>query len=173
MDGKNILLIHGEKSSRSKALHPAFEERLKLALKLTQRNKYDLILISGGRTRKQFPPESQIGYKYLTDKVRVPLIQEDQSRTTVENILFSQKMLSHYRISNIDVITSKTRLCRFRYLYEKLWPQLQGRHTIFGAKDSYFFLYPLAEMAYLFYSFFDLRERGITRLTKKIFRNAT
>jgi hypothetical protein len=172
MNGRNILLIHGEKPGRDNALHLAFKERLELALELIERNNYDLILVTGGQTRNFFPPESQIGYEYLRYKTRLPVIQENRSHTTVENILFCREVLSEYQIGHIDIITSKVRLRRFKYLYKRLWPELSDKCRIFGAKDSYFFLYPLVEIVYILYSFFDLKEKVVPRLTKKIFRNA-
>jgi uncharacterized SAM-binding protein YcdF (DUF218 family) len=173
MKSHNFLLIHGRKPARNKALHQAFEERLKLGLELAQRNCYDLILITGGQTSKQFPPESQIGYEYLKDKTGIPIIQEGQSHTTVENILKSRAILNQYQIGHVDIITSQTRLRRVKYLYKQLWPELSDHNTVFGASDSCFFLYPLVELVYLLYAFLDIKEEGLSKLTKKIFRNAT
>ena len=168
----NILLIHGEKPLKNKALHPAFEERLKLALKLSNNNDYDLILISGGQTRSNQPSEASSGYAYLRNKTTVPIILEENSKTTIENILFSRNVLQNYNITGIDIITGKRWSRRGKYLYKKLWPEIYNKARFFAARDFYPFLYYLAEVAYYLYALVDIEERWLPKITKRLFRNS-
>lgn len=166
-----VLLIHGEKPLRNKALHPAFEQRLKLAVILDKTNDYDLIIISGGQTRQQFPAESIIGYEYLKNQISTSITQESQSKTIIENINFSKNILQRYEIDRLDIVISQSKQFRTEYLWRNLWPDVYPRCKFYGALDNYFFLLPVLELFYFLYSMLDIKEAFLPKITKRIFRN--
>jgi len=170
-DPMNILLIHGKKPQKHNPMHVAFEECLKLALKLSKGNDYNLILISGGQTRSNQPSEASIGHAYLKNKTTIPIILERNSKTTIENILFSKNILQLYNISHIDAIISGKLLLRYKYLYKKLWPEVYDKADFIGAPVSYPLLYYLIESIYYLYSLVDIKERWLPKITKRLFRN--
>jgi len=166
-----ILIIHGERPKRNQELHPAFEERLKLATILSGKNNYDLVVITGGKTKKKFRTEVEIGREFLEGKILTPFLLEECAVTSVENIKFTKKLLQNRKIDSADIITSETRIPRLKYLYKKLWPELYTKSQFYGAKDFYSPFFLLGEFIYYLYAHVDIQEKYISRITKRLFKN--
>lgn len=146
--------------------------RLEKAIELAQKEVVDGIIVSGGTTRKNCEAESVFGVKYLQSKTNAKILSEEHSHTTVENIIFTKNILSEYAVNKIIVISSKKRLFRIKYLYQRLWPEMRGKINFVGANDSYGMYFYFLEVIYLIYSIFDINELLLPRLTKKLFRNS-
>jgi len=162
-----VVVVFGEKSIRSGEMHPAFKERLDRAVK----QKVDLIVITGGETKRNSDSEAKIGMRYIRGKTSTKVILEDKAKTTVENILFSKKLLERKKIKvdKVIAISSNKRMFRLRYLYWRLWSEVDVKFL--GARDFYPFMFYLQEILYLIVNLFDPYEKTIVRLTRKLFRN--
>src|SRR3989338_11250202 len=166
-----ILIVHGERPSSDKELHPAFEERLKLAALMCQKNNYDLLVITGGKTKKKFQSEAEIGRRFLEGKIHTPFLLEGRAVTSVENINFTKKLLQRQKIDSVDIITSQTRIFRLKYLYKKLWPEIYAVANLYGAKDFYSPFFVMGELIYDLYTHVDIQEKYLARIAKRFFRN--
>ncbi len=168
-----IIIVHGEKSKPSGEIHPAFIERLDKAIEISKQVSPDFIVITGGQTRKISPSEAQTGYDYLKDKIKIPILIEKESRTTIENIKFTKKLLadSRFEINKLYVITSQKRIFRIKFLYRRLWPEIYEEIKFIPAKDFYPILFYPYEALCLLLNLLDLNERFLLPFGKKFFRN--
>ncbi len=168
-----IIIVHGEKTHRTGKIHEAYTERLNKALGLTQKIKPDLIVLTGGKTREIAKSEAELGKEYLEGKTKTPLLLENHSRTTIENIRFTKKILEKNKIKTDEffIITSQKRISRIKYLYKKIWLEAYKNSKFIGAKDFYPFWFSAYEWLSLLLDTFDIKERFLLAFTKKIYRN--
>ena len=172
-----IIIVHGEKTHRTGKIHEAYIERLNKALGLTQKIKPDLIVLTGGRTREIAKSEAELGKEYLEGKgkgkIKTPLLLESRSRTTIENIRFTKKILEKNKIKagEFFIITSQKRISRIKYLYKKIWPDIYKNSKFIGARDFYPFWFSTYEWLSLLLDTFDIKERFLLAFTKKMYRN--
>lgn len=105
----DIVIVHGEKPTKSRKIPPTFIERLKVAERITKNNKSAWLIITGGKTRKNAYAETIMGKKYLTKRIKNKILTESNLKTTIENIKNTKKLVEKQRIelNKIIVITSK------------------------------------------------------------------
>lgn len=167
----NYIIIHGEKHNSDCSIHSAFKERLKKAILISKKQKNSIIIILGGKTRKNCISESKAGKNFLRYKIKKKIIVEQKSKTTIENIKFLKKILNHKKFHKLYVITSKKRIFRLKLLYQMFWPGIYLKIKFIPSKDSYPLFFYLKEIIYLLFNYIDSNEKGITFITKKLFRN--
>jgi uncharacterized SAM-binding protein YcdF (DUF218 family) len=170
----NIIIVHGEKPLPSGKIHPEFTNRLILAEKVAKKNKIDLIIITGGKTRKNTRSEAVMGFDYLsnkTQKTHAKIILEKDSKTTYENIIFTKKILKNQKIDHAYIISSKKRIFRMKYLYRLSWPKIFKNAEFLGAEDKYPVFFYLTELFYFVLAIFDRKELVFARFSKLLFRN--
>jgi len=167
----NLIIVHGEKSTSGGRMHPAFKSRLDACISIIKEKPVELIIITGGQTRKNVPTEAKLGFEYLKNKFNTPILLEEKARTTSENIRYSKVLVGHKSLEKIIVISSKKRMFRLKYLYWRLWPEVYSKIRFIKTKDFYsIFFYPL-EFFYLIFAIIDPREKLFARFTKKVFRS--
>jgi len=169
----SIIIVHGKKPLRGGSMHPAFIERLDQAVRLARQSSYQEILITGGPTRTRVVTEAKMGRQYLLGRTKLPVRLEDKSRTTAENIIFTQAEeigRNNKELSNVAVITSRPSILRTRYLYKKLWPEVYKSATFVGAKQHNSLVDFLTEPFYYLYALLDPKEQ-YTGYLKRLFRN--
>lgn len=85
---------------------PMLMRRCDRGLKFLQENKKSVLILSGGREDEINRSEAQTMFDYLIEKGADAnrLILENKSRTTVENMLFSKKILEENNYGNRAVI---------------------------------------------------------------------
>ena len=168
----NIAIIHGERPLRDGRQHPDYIKRLNKLVELIREGEpIRAVFITGGSTRINALPEADFGKEYLRKKINIPIIVEDKSRTTIENIKYVKEMVNSGPLSKAYVITSKKRMPRLKFLYKRLWPDLYYKTTFVSSPDklpSYFYF---TEVLCTVYSIFDLNEKFIPKFGKIIFRN--
>jgi len=131
------------------------------------------LVICGGKTRKKFDSEAEIIFLHLknagmiTDNVKV--IMEEESRTTTENIKQAKQFLKDVLPIKFEAITTKESVPRFKYLYNKLWPETKGKVYFFSDNKSRRVL-KILEKIYYWYAHVDPECRWL-KLPVKIFRN--
>jgi len=171
----HIILVFGEKPLRSGQMNPELALRLDKAKDAISRGGADLLVISGGQTRKNAPTEAEMGQAYVSSTITIPVLLEKNAHSTSENIQFSKKLLAEQHITPIDrltVITGRKRIWREKYLFRRLWAAMFHQTTFLPATDLHPFHYYGVELVYLLSAIVDPAEKFIARLTKKIFRNA-
>ncbi|MFA6909484.1 MAG: YdcF family protein [Patescibacteria group bacterium] len=165
------IIVHGEKPDSTCSIHREFIRRLDKAIKYAQKGTFDGIIITGGITRKNCPSEASMGAEYLRDKTGIPIIIEEASHTTIENIRFTKQLIAQYAPDTLTVVSSAKRMFRIKYLYGQLWPEMQGKFIFVSSSDSYSMFFFALEMIYLVYALLDIGERFIPHITKQLFRN--
>ena len=154
------------------------KDRIKKAVDMfNKEGRWNLIIISGGQTRAGLPAEAVLGETYLKDHLKsaAPLLLEEQSRTTVENIEFTKKLVT---LSPVDfvplqamaVITGPYHIRRTRFLFEKLWPEMAPRCTFVGVGKSSIGE-NVKELILLVIAWLDPHEKFILPRLKKLLRN--
>jgi uncharacterized SAM-binding protein YcdF (DUF218 family) len=101
------------------------------------------ILVSGGAPDSMSPPEAKIMEKALLDFFKIKTRwKEPQSRTTLENMIFSRKLLSADGIDTIYLVTHSWHMRRAAWAFEQAgitvipaphnFTRLSGNNSIFG-----------------------------------------
>ena len=166
-----IAIVHGQKFGRDGKLRDGFIKRLDKAYELFAEKKCDAILVSGGKTREKYASESEIGGNYLMEFPGVCPIEENQSLTTVENVICVSKIIWQ-NTEMVYAISSKKRLPRLKFLYESLCPEIREKIQFVNSEEKTSVLEFCKEFLNLAYNRIDLRENFFAaRLFRKIFRN--
>ena len=166
----NIIVVHGEKPLSSGEIHPELVRRLNQALEIINKTKIDLVVLSGGQTRKNAKPEAEMGFDYLSSKTKTPILLEAKSKTTFENIIFTKNLLENRKIDLAYIISSKKRMFRIKYLYKLSWPQIFDSAKFIGVGDKYSPLFYLVELFYFFFAILDRKEKFFAKFSKILFR---
>ncbi|MCR8842840.1 YdcF family protein [Paenibacillus sp. SC116] len=102
---------------------PGLRERLDLAVKLYQEGRFEYILVTGGKGGSQdMYSEAEGSKRYLVEQ-GIPeerVLEEDQSTSTLENLLYSKTILSNNQWDSITIITHDFHGTRAREIAESL-----------------------------------------------------
>ena len=172
---ENVLVIHGEKSYRDGKIHREFVARLEKGLALSRKINFAQIIILGGRTRKNTMTEASQGRAFLKDKTNIPIVAEEYSRSTSENVRCAKEiLLTENKPRKIYVVSSRKRDTRIKYFYKKFFGNAESNLTfVFSpAEDSYFPFFPFLEKIYFLLAMTDPYEKTFAKLGKSLFRNA-
>lgn len=178
---KHLLIVNGVQFKKDLAPHPEFIARLEKSISIIKEGHIDLVVVSGGSTRKNHISEAEFGANYIEKAISkhnsITILKEDKSHTTIENVKFTKILLDKSLsfntrdIEQITLVTTTGRLPRLRYIYKKLWPEIQGRTNYIIAPYSQDRILPILEFLYLIYTKFDIEEKNLARLAKKVLRN--
>ena len=117
---------------------PAFQRRLDKAKQLYDAGCASSVLITGGRRAGDTFSEGEVGASYLQEQgiPRAALMSETKSRTSHQNLLYSQDLLSD---NALTIVTDDMHAYRTRYLANRLGyrAELEPVYAPFG-RFSYF-----------------------------------
>lgn len=168
---RRFVVVHGEKLNVDGGLSNGFVKRLDKAIEALQKESCDLIIVSGGQTRKEFRSEAEIGAEYLRSNYFVSVLEERKSLTTVENI-FNVARLIGENPEYVCAVSSWSRIPRLKYLYGKLCPEYSGEMEFASPLEITPILEFPKEIAHLAYNVFDLKEEAsLMKYLRKTFRN--
>src|SRR3989344_6074401 len=152
------IIIHGEKHTRSGGLHPAYKNRLDKTIDYSRSHPgLEMIILTGGKTRRKCQSEAEAGREYLDGKVNAHLILEDRAKTTADNVVYSKKMMRPKDFERVIVITSRARMMRAKYLYARLWPEAKKKLEFVSSEDTYTVLRYVVEAVSLVGAMIDPR----------------
>lgn len=102
------------------------EYKARTATALAGMGKDDVLIISGGITRPDFPSEAMVGLDFITkhSNFRLPkILLEKKSTTTGENIRFVKELLEEHKLrpDQIFVYHRQSALLKTKILYDQLW----------------------------------------------------
>jgi uncharacterized SAM-binding protein YcdF (DUF218 family) len=166
-----IIIVHGYKPGRRSGLSPQFRARLDAAISLASTGTYDAIIVSGGPTRAGLPTEASVGSAYLKGKSAMPVVIEDRSLSTYENVR-NVRALYLGQTMNGTVIMGRTQLPRTRALYQRVWPEAYPALAFKPTYEPTAWYVPMLEVAYRLGSAIDPAEQFVGRVFKRLFRNA-
>jgi hypothetical protein len=168
-----IIIVHGEKPTRQGKMHIEFQARLEKAIRIANSGKCDLIVITGGKTRKNACSEAQMAAKYLSDKIRVPVFLEDKSSTTSENVRFAKTLIEKEKIfiDSVVVIVRKSCVAKAEHFYRHFWKEAYEKASFIGALDTHTLFYHLIAHFLFLLAVADPKEKTVFRIFKMIFRN--
>jgi len=170
-----IIIVHGVKPKRNQALRYEFQSRLDAAVQEVKNHSYDYFLVTGGKTVGRYPSEAEIAQNYLKDKIKIPLLLEDQSRTTSENVRYTKTLIESKDISvrQCKIVLSKDVKPRTYYLYRRLWPEIVDSLSFLLVNEHSTLFAPVMEPIYHAYAYLDPEEKFFTRITKRLFRTGS
>lgn len=138
---------------------PAMERRLRRAVKLYREGYAPRIVVSGGRRdRETGAAEADIMAHYL-DRVGIhpdAVIRETASSDTVENLLFSSRMMKAAGLHSAVLVTSPYHLPRALWLARKVGLEAWGCASGFG-NPLYIWLYAWREIPAFWRSYLKWR----------------
>ncbi|TQR20585.1 YdcF family protein [Psychrobacillus vulpis] len=121
-DGSNeYAIVLGAKVKKGNIPSLALQYRLESALDYATKYPHVKIVLSGGQGSDEEIEEAVVMKNYLLENgiAEDRLIVEDQSTSTYENLLYSQKLLPD-DVTSVTIITSDYHLQRAKILAEKL-----------------------------------------------------
>lgn len=131
------IILHGAKLHSSGELHSDLVNRIHLLLDIISKDKYDLLVITGGISGKAPKSEAEAILDYLQPGLTLPVKLETISKTTVQNIKYTFRLLEKENIESLTVITSKCSLSRFKRLYKYYVPHYLDKVTFMGADNTH------------------------------------
>ncbi len=168
----DIVIVHGNKIRKDGSISFDYKSRLDTAINTAKENSCDLIVITGGSVRKGFESDSYYGFQYIKDLTDINTILEQESKTSVENILFTVNILKGIKkIGRVYVVSSDYHILRLRYLYKNLFKVKFKEIFFVGSKSSFSMFKHIVDFVILLYYLFDIYEEYIPSITKKIFRS--
>lgn len=169
-------IVHGNKSLSDGTLHPEYRERIVRALSRARMD--DVIVLTGGETRKGHPAEAVAAKAFLREngyRSRSAVLLEAESLTTGDNIEMTRKMIETRDLEfDVAFVYHRTSaLPKTRVLYERLWPGI-GRMEFVPCRDTAPLYYRLLDRTLLVYlAHYDPHQVGpLFRFLKRMFRNA-
>jgi vancomycin permeability regulator SanA len=134
----NLLIIHGFALLPSGEISPILKARLDTAI-LFVKDHPDIstILVTGGGSRSS-KTESKVMHNYLIDNhVAIPILEENFSINTIQNVVNCQKLAETEQFENIYVLVGTAMLNRTNYIYQKWWPEIISKIRWVPVNDGY------------------------------------
>ena len=126
----NALIVLGGILRHGYQLSDAVKRRLNIAIKVYKnQNDKPKIIVSGGMIRKQELTEAEAMKKYLLENGvnEKDIIEENNSKNTIENFKFSKKKLNELKISeNIAFVTNNFHILRSKIYSKKAGIKADG-----------------------------------------------
>lgn len=164
------ILIHSN-SNRNKALTNDFQTRLDQAMVIAKEKDIDSILITGGVRDSKNKTESDIALEYISKDCTSNIFIESRSKTSVENIVYSQNILKDFiNLEELIVVSSDYHLPRLRYLYKKHFKLDIPKISFLGSKSGFTILKRMYEYILYIYYLIDPNEKFLAKVTKNVFR---
>ena len=166
-----VAIVHGQMLLPDGSMDIGFRENLDMAIVLARREAIDLIVISGGKTRKDFLSEAVVGMKYLAGKVYIPVRTEEHSTSCAENVRFVRERFGSDGFKKIYVIARMPCMPRLKLLYRYFWEEAYAKAEFVGTKYRQDFFARVAECGFYFLAVLDPEEKFFLRFPKMAFRN--
>lgn len=153
-----LIILHGNKLDKDGALSKQMLERIDVLKDLLKQDTEISLVICGGKTTKKFNSEAKTIFDYLNETGIIPkntkIVLEENSKTTAENIREIRKIFDELFPIKIEAITTKESVPRFKFLYKKLWPEVNKKVYFFSNNNSRKIL-RMIEKIYYWYSQVD------------------
>jgi len=159
----NILVIHAKNLTEKDEIDFDYKQRLDKAIELANNQNLDKIIILGGYVRKAKISQAKAGETYLKDKVKLPIMLEEKSITSIENLVNLKQLISENDI--LTVVSSDYHNARLVFLYSKYIP---NKKIFIGATSNFTGVKKLVELVYLGYAKVDSREKYLSKWLKFI-----
>jgi uncharacterized SAM-binding protein YcdF (DUF218 family) len=115
-----IYVVLGYKLHKNE-IHPILKKRLDLFIKLYKTG--DKVILSGGNPHNNKHTEAFMMSKYIRQNSKITkknIIIENKSKSTIENIKFSMKILYNENIKIVTIISSSKHLIRIKKIVKDL-----------------------------------------------------
>jgi hypothetical protein len=112
-------VILGYKLNKNNKIHPILKKRLDLFIK--KYKKGDKVIVTGGNTNNNTHTEAYMMAKYIkenTDIIKKDITLENKSLDTIQNILFTFKILKKKNIRKFTIISSIWHLNRIKKIID-------------------------------------------------------
>ena len=114
-------VIFGYKLNKNNKIHPILKKRLDLFI--SKYKKGDKVILSGGNTNKNTHTQAYIMSKYIRKYIDIKkkeILIENKSLDTIQNILFTFKILKKKNIRKFTIISSIWHLNRIKKIINNI-----------------------------------------------------
>ncbi len=134
----DLLIIHGYKLTTTGKVDPVLKKRLDFGIQLIIDNpSIGRVLLTGGESTSGFA-ESDLMYEYMIHNgVNIPIQKESKSLNTVQNVLYSRKLVLIYEYNKIYIVIGKRMEKRAKLIYKKVLPELIEKIFWLTIDDGY------------------------------------
>jgi vancomycin permeability regulator SanA len=159
--GMSIMVVIGAAPKPDGRPSDAMMQRVRTAIALHKKNRYDSIIISGGPTVTPIP-ESDVMKIILSKHVPKNIIRTERNACdTIQNAVFSWELIKDDKIDRITVVTSNFHMRRTKYIFRKLYSHIKANLIFESAQDHFDpiagLYYYSKEIVLLVYDMFLLR----------------
>lgn len=164
MTYKNILIVLGCGPLPDGRPSPGMKNRVAKAVELYRKNRYSKVIMTGGPTTFPVPESEMMRLLALKNIPDSKIITEKNSKSTIQNAVFTWELIKDNKPKNITVVTSAFHIPRTRYIFRKLYAHMGVSMKFIAAPDHVTgfdaFYLRLRERIALF----DLKMRGFRDL---------
>ncbi|NTV22238.1 MAG: YdcF family protein [Candidatus Yonathbacteria bacterium] len=172
MKEKTLVFVLGKQAYPDRSLSEEYVSSINMGVGILAADQGAVMLISGGHTRANMPSEAELALHYVPKEFHGRVFLEKESRSTMENMVFSKKLMGTREFERVILVTSMAHTPRSRMLMKKFWSEaytvcewsLARRSSWKGWALEIFVLIPLLGIL-------DPRERWVVKWMKKLVRN--
>lgn len=122
-----IYLVPGKTLLSDGTIPEDFVLQMEKAVRLLETTPDSRLVITGGVTQPGFVSEAEAGRTLVPTELWYRTIVETMSSSTRQNLKAVKKLLRHFQIDGITVISTRGHKTRTRYLFWRLWPEMLPR----------------------------------------------
>ena len=117
----DAILVLGNRAYWNQQVNPCLSGRVDQAIDLSMQGLAPTLIMSGGLDKEDPIIEAQVMQDWARSKgFNGPIIQESRSQSTLENLIYSEKILQSQLIKSVIIVSEPYHLWRTQWLVETL-----------------------------------------------------
>jgi uncharacterized SAM-binding protein YcdF (DUF218 family) len=117
----DAILVLGNRAYWNQQVNPCLSGRVDHAINLSKQGLAPTLIMSGGLDKEDQIIEAQVMHDWARFKgFNGSIIQEPRSQSTLENLIFSEKILQSQSVESVIIVTEPYHLWRTQWLVETL-----------------------------------------------------
>lgn len=129
------MIILGHAPLKNGKPSPYMLARLRKAIHLERKNNYSKIILSGGVSTYPIP-EAEIMRVILENHLKPSkLMVECNSKSTIQNAIFSWELVKNLRPKSITIVTSSFHMPRTKYIFKSLYSHMNTKLLFASTPD--------------------------------------
>ncbi len=117
----DVILVLGNRAYWNQQVNPCLSGRVDQAIDLSKQGLAPTLIMSGGLDKEDQVIEAQVMHDWAkSNGFNGPIIQESLSQSTLENLIYSEKILQSQSVKSVIIVTEPYHLWRTQWLVEAL-----------------------------------------------------
>jgi len=133
---KNILIVLGCGPNKNGTPTYFMRNRVAKAIALYKKNKYDVVIFSGGPNMTPIAESELMKILAWKDIPHNRMITENKSMSTVQNAVFTWELLKDKKLKKITIVTSSFHIPRAKYIFKNMYKHLQVKLIFIGSGEQ-------------------------------------